>query len=70
MVTITVEKILDRALEGHDLSGEEGMMLLKQRSSEAIAQIRQTADQLRQQQSGETVTYIINRNINFTNICE
>ncbi|HEY9655036.1 MAG TPA: 7,8-didemethyl-8-hydroxy-5-deazariboflavin synthase subunit CofH [Crinalium sp.] len=70
MVTITVEKILDRALEGHDLSWEEGVMLLKQRSSGAIAQIRQTADQLRQQQSGETVTYIINRNINFTNICE
>ncbi|CAA9398421.1 7,8-didemethyl-8-hydroxy-5-deazariboflavin synthase subunit 2 [uncultured Leptolyngbya sp.] len=70
MVTITVEKILDRALEGHDLSWEEGVMLLKQRSSEAIAQIRQTADQLRQQQSGETVTYIINRNINFTNNCE
>ena len=70
MVTITVEKILDRALEGHDLSWEEGVMLLKQRSSDAIAQIRQTADQLRQQQSGETVTYIINRNINFTNICE
>jgi FO synthase subunit 2 len=70
VVTITVEKILDRALEGHDLSWEEGVMLLKQRSSDAIAQIRQTADQLRQQQSGETVTYIINRNINFTNICE
>ncbi|MBD2038966.1 7,8-didemethyl-8-hydroxy-5-deazariboflavin synthase subunit CofH [Leptolyngbya sp. FACHB-321] len=70
MVTITVEKILDRALEGHDLSWEEGVMLLKQRSPDAIVQIRQTADQLRQQQSGETVTYIINRNINFTNICE
>lgn len=70
MVTVTVEKILDRALEGHDLSLEEGVMLLKQRSPGAIAQIRQTADQLRQQQSGETVTYVINRNINFTNICE
>ena len=70
MVTVTVEKILDRALEGHDLSWEEGVMLLKQRSPGAIVQIRQTADQLRQQQSGETVTYIINRNINFTNICE
>jgi FO synthase subunit 2 len=70
VVTVTVEKILDRALEGHDLSLEEGVMLLKQRSPGAIAQIRQTADQLRQQQSGETVTYVINRNINFTNICE
>jgi FO synthase subunit 2 len=35
-----------------------------------IAAIRATADRLRQQQAGDTVTYIINRNINFTNICE
>ncbi len=70
MITKTVEDILDRALDGHDLTIEEGVFLLKQRSAEAIDQIRQTADQLRQQQAGETVTYVINRNINFTNICE
>ncbi len=70
MVTVTIEAILDRALAGHDLSWEEGVMLLKARSPDAIAQIRTTADRLRQQQSGETVTYVINRNINFTNICE
>ncbi|XHX76703.1 MAG: 7,8-didemethyl-8-hydroxy-5-deazariboflavin synthase subunit CofH [Stenomitos frigidus ULC029] len=70
MVTLTVETILDRALNGQDLSCEEGVLLLKQRSPNTIAHIRQTADQLRQQQSGETVTYVINRNINFTNICE
>ncbi|AHB88270.1 7,8-didemethyl-8-hydroxy-5-deazariboflavin synthase subunit 2 CofH [Thermosynechococcus sp. NK55a] len=28
------------------------------------------SDRLRQQQVGDTVTYVINRNINFTNICE
>jgi len=70
VITKTVEAILDRALDGHDLTIEEGVFLLKQRSVEAIDQIRQTADQLRQQQAGETVTYVINRNINFTNICE
>ena len=70
MLTETVEGILDRALAGHELSWEEGVQLLKARSPAAIAHIRSTADQLRQQQSGEVVTYIINRNINFTNICE
>ncbi|MBW4582863.1 MAG: 7,8-didemethyl-8-hydroxy-5-deazariboflavin synthase subunit CofH [Tildeniella nuda ZEHNDER 1965/U140] len=70
MLTETVEGILDRALDGHDLSWEDGVRLLKARSPDAIVHIRQTADQLRQQQSGDTVTYIINRNINFTNICE
>jgi FO synthase subunit 2 len=44
--------------------------LLRQTDPVAIASIRQTADQLRQRQVGDTVTYVINRNINFTNICE
>jgi 5-amino-6-(D-ribitylamino)uracil---L-tyrosine 4-hydroxyphenyl transferase len=68
--TITVDHILDRALMGYDLSPPEGVVLLKQTQPEAIAAIRATADKLRQAQAGDTVTYIINRNINFTNICE
>lgn len=70
MTTVTVEEILDRALEGHELSRDDGVVLLKARSLEAIDHIRKTADQLRQRQSGDVVTYVINRNINFTNICE
>jgi FO synthase subunit 2 len=70
VITKTIEKTLDRALNGDDLTPEDGVFLLKQTSAEAIAQIRQTADQLRQQQAGDIVTYVINRNINFTNICE
>lgn len=68
--TITVEAILERALSGSELSQSEGVFLLKQKNSEAIAAIRDTADRLRQQQAGDIVTYIVNRNINFTNICE
>jgi 5-amino-6-(D-ribitylamino)uracil---L-tyrosine 4-hydroxyphenyl transferase len=68
--TQTVEAILNRALANHDLSEAEGVILLQQKEGGAIAAIRQAADQLRQHQSGETVTYVINRNINFTNICE
>lgn len=68
--TATVEAILEEAQQGRDLMPEEGVFLLKQNSPAAIAQIRQTADQLRQQQVGDTVTYVVNRNINFTNICE
>jgi len=70
VTTKTVETILDRALLGYDLSPEAGVMLLKQTNPDAIAAIRNTADQLRHQQAGDTVTYVINRNINFTNICE
>jgi FO synthase subunit 2 len=69
-MTTTVETILERALSGQDLQQDEGVWLLKQTSPEAIAQIRTAADQLRQQLVGDTVTYVVNRNINFTNICE
>lgn len=70
MTTKTIESILDYALEGYDLSPEEGVVLLKQTDPAIIAAIRHTADHLRRSQAGETVTYVINRNINFTNICE
>lgn len=70
MATVTVDGILDRALMGYDLSNQEGVVLLKQNDPSAIAAIRATADKLRQQQAGDIVTYVINRNINFTNICE
>ncbi len=68
--TETIEAILERALVGGDLSEAEGIALLQQKDPKAIAAIGSTADRLRQQQAGEIVTYVINRNINFTNICE
>ena len=70
MITQTVDAILDRALAGGDLSPEEGVVLLKQTEPAAVVAIQETADQLRHQQAGDIVTYVINRNINFTNICE
>lgn len=66
----SLDSILNRALNGQDLSETEGVHLLRQTDPEAITAIQQTADQLRQKQTGEVVTYVINRNINFTNICE
>lgn len=66
----TVDRILDRALNGNDIAPTDALILLTQTNPELIEQIRVTADRLRQQQVGGTVTYVINRNINFTNICE
>lgn len=65
-----VADILERANQGQDISVEEGVQLVKQEDSAIRLAIAQTADRLRQRQVGETVTYVINRNINFTNICE
>ena len=69
MVVISVDAILERAKE-YDLSLHEAVFLLKQTDPSIIAEIRIAADKLRQQQVGDTVTYVVNRNINFTNICE
>jgi FO synthase subunit 2 len=70
VTTITFESILQSALAEDNISPNDGVFLLKQTDPQAIAQIQSTANQLRQKQVGNTVTYIINRNINFTNICE
>jgi FO synthase subunit 2 len=65
-----LDTTLERSLLGFNISPSEAVVLLKQTDPEAVNTIRETADQLRQKQAGETVTYVINRNINFTNICE
>jgi len=65
-----VDRILDRALQGDDISTTDALLLLTQTHTDMIERIRVTADRLRQIQVGDTVTYAINRNINFTNICE
>jgi len=66
----TVSHILERALSGADLTEVEGVTLLRQTDPGAIAALRQAADELRRRQVGDVVTYVINRNINYTNICE
>jgi 5-amino-6-(D-ribitylamino)uracil---L-tyrosine 4-hydroxyphenyl transferase len=68
--TQTLDGILARTLSGCDLTEAEGVTLLRQRDPAAIRDIRQAADELRRSLCGDTVTYVINRNINFTNICE
>jgi 5-amino-6-(D-ribitylamino)uracil---L-tyrosine 4-hydroxyphenyl transferase len=66
----SIEPILEHALSGEDISATEGISLLKRTDSNDIRLIAQTADYLRQKQVGDTVTYVVNRNLNFTNICE
>lgn len=62
--------ILDKTLAQKELTFSEGLFLLTTQETAAIQAIQIAADQLRSQLVGDTVTYVINRNINFTNICE
>lgn len=52
------------------LSFSEAVSLLKSSKPTDIQWLKTTADRMRKQQVGDTVTYVVNRNINFTNICE
>jgi FO synthase subunit 2 len=60
--------ILDKALAGGKVSIEEGARLL-QASGPELLPLMATADHLRREAVGDIVTYVVNRNINFTNVC-
>ncbi|MEL6160416.1 MAG: 7,8-didemethyl-8-hydroxy-5-deazariboflavin synthase subunit CofH [Cyanobacteria bacterium J06623_5] len=70
MLMSVIEQILGNALSGEDISVSDGVRLLRASEASEKAAIRETADTLRRRQAGETVTYVLNRNINYTNICE
>lgn len=61
-------QILDQALGGDDLSVEAAAYLFDAEGSDLLAIIA-AADALRSRTVGDVVTYVINRNINFTNVC-
>jgi len=62
------EGILQRALAGEELSVAEGERLLQAESEELGALVR-AADEVRRHKVGDIVTYVVNRNINFSNVC-
>ena len=63
-----VRAILDRAGAGEDLAEAQIVRLIRARGDDFNAVV-QAADALRQARNGETVSYVVNRNINYTNIC-
>ena len=63
-----VRAILDRSIGGTPPSVPETATLLSARGDDVDA-IAAVADVLRRERVGETVTYVVNRNINYTNVC-
>jgi FO synthase subunit 2 len=63
-----VRHILGRALEGSELTVDEGIRLTEVQGRELHA-LALVADEMRRRQAGDIVTYVVNRNINFTNVC-
>ena len=64
----SLDTILAKAASGHELSEAEIVGLFSARGAHAEAVVR-AADALRAQTRGDVVTYVVNRNINYTNIC-
>jgi FO synthase len=62
------DSILDRAAAGEALDEAEIVRLFQARGP-AFDEVCQAADRLRRQVNGETVSYVVTRNINYTNVC-
>jgi 5-amino-6-(D-ribitylamino)uracil---L-tyrosine 4-hydroxyphenyl transferase len=63
-----VAAALDRALSGRDISVDEAVALFDSTGLEMNLAVT-VADELRRRTVGDNVTYVVNRNINFTNVC-
>jgi len=58
-----------RARSGAALTPDELTALFAETRPAAIEDMRQAADELRAELAGETVTFVVNRNINVSNVC-
>jgi len=63
-----VSEILDKALSEKEVSAEEGLELYKTNGIEYHL-VGMVANELRKRRVGDVVSYVVNRNINFTNVC-
>ena len=66
--TAPVRTALMRSLEKKELTPDEGLLLYTAEGDDLRATIK-CADIARAEDVGNEVTYVVNRNINFTNIC-
>ena len=63
-----VRAILARVLDDHELSPDEALALAETRGRDLQA-LTIVADELRRRHAGDVVTFVVNRNVNFTNVC-
>jgi len=62
-------RAIEKGREGRELTEEELTALFSETRPEVIEDMRAAADELRAELAGETATFVVNRNINFTNVC-
>jgi FO synthase len=64
-----VPAAIARARDGAALTEAELTALFAEDRPEAVEDMRQAADELRAELAGETVTFVVNRNVNVSNVC-
>ena len=60
---------VEKGRNGVELSEDELTAMFAETRPEAIEDMRQAADELREELAGDTVTFVVNRNINVSNVC-
>jgi FO synthase subunit 2 len=63
-----ISAILNNALSEKEISAEDGLALYNSDGAD-FHLVGMVADELRRRRVGNIVTYVVNRNINFTNVC-
>ena len=63
-----ISQILDNALSEKEISAKHGVELYSAKDSD-FHLVGMVANELRSRRVGDIVTYVVNRNINFTNVC-
>jgi FO synthase subunit 2 len=64
-----VARALEKALAGVDLDLAEGLLLSTVEEKEDVMALVKVADEIRRRVVGDRITYVVNRNLNFTNVC-
>ncbi len=62
-------RAIEKGREGARLTEDEMTALFAETRPEVIEEMRIAADELRAELAGDVATFVVNRNINFTNIC-
>jgi FO synthase len=65
----TAPRAIERARDGLALTPDELTALFAERRPAVIEDMRLAADELRRRLAGDTVTFVVNRNINVSNVC-
>ena len=60
---------IEKGVRGDALSEDELTALFAETRPEVIEAMRAGADRLREELAGDVTTFVVNRNVNFTNIC-